>query len=581
MASLALSLCLAIGAQAQTPAPAASDATSVARKPRLSFGSFKSTVPAFPPKNVIKPLTAALEKLLAGQAPPKIVFVQEANASAEVTVSANIVANRGKYRIDFVVASTDDPSLNLRLPFATPGPRVGQAAAGIMATAIFEATLSLELRRGERLRMEAASQPQAEPETPTDTDAPAEGEEDPDPFFRPSLRGFVQVLGVATVFDKEALLAEVVGLKSTPRAFMQANLQPQLKTRGDHFTVAADLSIYGSSVEPKGLALINELYADAQYGPVRLLVGRRRVVWGSGLAINPTDALNPQKDPLTPDLQRTGALLLPMVDVTVGPFIFTAFMSMGVDTNEWALPVGLLTEKIVVGARGYMLFEGIDINLMYYRDQGTKRNLFGVAGSRFLNDWVEVHLEGMIRSGAPDLPTFPAVPGCGGVDATTATISGTALLGGRVHFDDQSRLVVEYLYNANGLDDARFDQLKTEAPCWARTLALVGGPTPPVAPDHPLGFPPEQMFLVRAHHIFLNYERPHLTTGTFEDVSVTAGAVISPVDFSAILQAGLGYSFSGRTMLTLRLMYWAGAKESEIGAWPARWLGMAGMRVSF
>lgn len=579
-----VSMCLWLLAPIQAIAQPG-DVEPQTRKIRVSFGSFKSTAPRLTTKALLDPLTFALETAVDVEGAPKVVLVKDAGAAAEVSVSAGIGKVGPKYQVTFLLTSTDDPSLRITVPFVLVGPRVGSSAAKLMAKGLADAARQLDAKRRESVERAKAAQPaEATPpeEAPAAGSTEVEGEEEPDPFFRPSLRGFAQALGVATSFDKDALLAGIAGLRSTPRAFLQGNLQPQLKTRGDHFTLAGDFSVYGSTSAPNGLVLVNELSADAHYGPVRVMVGRRRVVWGSGLAVNPTDVLNPVKDPLTPDLQRTGAFYLPMVDVTVGPLIVTGFMSMGVDTNRWALPKGLQTKKLVFGGRVYALIAGVDLNVMYYRDQDLDRHLVGLAASRFITDNLELHVEGLFRSGAPEGPPIPAVPACGEtVAAPSGTVSGTALIGARVHFDDQSRLIAEYLYDRNGLDGAGYDKLRALAGCFATAVRAAGGPTAPGPPDHPVGFPAEQLFLVRAHHIFLNYDRQHLTTGLFEDVSVSAGAVISPVDFSAILQAGIGYSFSGRTVLTARVMYWAGGKESEMGAWPARVLGMAGIRTSF
>lgn len=56
--------------------------------------------------------------------------------------------------------------------------------------------------------------------------------------------------------------------------------------------------------------MLSEAYLDAplQDG-FRLLLGKKRIVWGAGLAFNPTDVLNPPKDPTDPTFQRAGAWL--------------------------------------------------------------------------------------------------------------------------------------------------------------------------------------------------------------------------------------------------------------------------------
>src|SRR5262245_35537764 len=53
-----------------------------------------------------------------------------------------------------------------------------------------------------------------------------------------------------------------------------------------------------------------ELYVS--YGPrpwLSLLAGRKRIIWGGAFAFNPTDLINPPKDPTDPSFQRAGAWL--------------------------------------------------------------------------------------------------------------------------------------------------------------------------------------------------------------------------------------------------------------------------------
>src|SRR4029077_9652932 len=51
-----------------------------------------------------------------------------------------------------------------------------------------------------------------------------------------------------------------------------------------------------------------ELYFNYSPKPwLNFLIGKKRIVWGSGFAFNPTDLINPPKDPTDPNLQRAGA----------------------------------------------------------------------------------------------------------------------------------------------------------------------------------------------------------------------------------------------------------------------------------
>ncbi len=51
----------------------------------------------------------------------------------------------------------------------------------------------------------------------------------------------------------------------------------------------------------------SELYLSISPRPsLNVLVGKKRITWGSGFAFNPTDVINPPKDPTDPNFQRAG-----------------------------------------------------------------------------------------------------------------------------------------------------------------------------------------------------------------------------------------------------------------------------------
>jgi hypothetical protein len=361
-----------------------------------------------------------------------------------------------------------------------------------------------------------------------------------------------------------------------------ANVQARARAEGERVGVAGDLTLYGASSDPDALALVNEAYVDARVlGPLRVLVGRRRLVWGSGLALNPTDLVNPPKDALDPELQRTGAFLLPMVDVSLGPVIVSGFVSPRAHASSWGFPDELHFDQAIHALRLYALVGGFDANLIYYRDEGQNRNLFGLATSGFVSDVVELHLEALGRTGAADLPPVPVVPACGGpLQPTGQGFPVTALVGTRMHFSDESIGVLEYSYDANGLDGANFDRFRQSLPCVAAAMAAAGSAAT-TSQDGPLGLPVDSAPILRQHHVFVNYTRPHLTRGALSDVIVSARAAVSVEDPSAVLQAEIGYRFGGRAVVIGRGTYWAGSATSEMGLWPSSAAAMLQLRVSY
>src|SRR3712207_1800794 len=105
----------------------------------------------------------------------------------------------------------------------------------------------------------------------------------------------------------------------------EGNMQVKLRY-GPSLSAGADLSLFwqgagffrgvdtgGEEVELaerdvplyRPSAVVSELFASWEAAPhLNLTLGKKRVVWGSGMAVNPTDLLNPPKDPTDPAGQR-------------------------------------------------------------------------------------------------------------------------------------------------------------------------------------------------------------------------------------------------------------------------------------
>ena len=268
------------------------------------------------------------------------------------------------------------------------------------------------------------------------------------------------------------------------------------------------------------------------------------------------------------------------MDASFGRFALSAYVSPRLGTNRWALPDDVDFTKAVYAARGYVLLGGFDLNAMYFRDQGRRKNLFGLSASGFVGDIVELHVEALGRSGDSDVPPVPQVPGCGEpLEPGLRHLALTALGGSRLHFSDESIATVEYLYDSNALAGAGFERFREALPCVRAAIAATGAPV--AADADPVGYPVDTAFLVRAHHIFVTYLRPHLTPDLFEDVSIFGGVALAPEDPSAILQAEVAYHFGGRALVGARAAYWLGAAASEAGLWPGRFVFTLELRVSY
>src|SRR5512145_2372603 len=126
----------------------------------------------------------------------------------------------------------------------------------------------------------------------------------------------------------------------------------------------------------------SELYVSYSPKPwLNVLIGKKRVSWGAGFAYNPSDLVNPAKDPTDPNFQRAGnwltrlefpfekftltALFAPQALYTAAgmPYAFVRYPSYapadGVDQRD-------RHSHYLAGARLYWLVADADVNFIYY-----------------------------------------------------------------------------------------------------------------------------------------------------------------------------------------------------------------------
>jgi hypothetical protein len=290
---------------------------------------------------------------------------------------------------------------------------------------------------------------------------------------------------------------------------LELNAQPRHEYRPGGF-VAADLSLFlqgawryrgldeqgqevGVPVREASAARpfvsLSELYLSHEVVPaLHLLAGKKRILWGTGWAYNPTDLLNPPKDPTDPSSQRVGAYML-RVEVPLEKYTFSFVASPAVLEQESGLPRALLVypewrsldreAHYLLAARAYALVANADLNLMLfhsnlYGDDFEDKTRLGFSFSRYFFDVYELHLEALVgRGSARNYPT----PGC--LDSPEAAVDcfqrgapliaqrrldeqrlrPRILVGTRYQFSDESLLSAEYLYQADGLKRSEFQDV--------------------------------------------------------------------------------------------------------------------------
>ncbi len=316
-----------------------------------------------------------------------------------------------------------------------------------------------------------------------------------------------------------------------------------------------DLAQYRPSV------VLSEAYVDLPLQEhFRVLAGKKRIVWGSGLSFNPTDVLNPPKDPTDPTSQRAGAWL-GQVEWGFEKVALSAVLA-GRATRQYAgLPTALVVypdhpsaevtrgvaiddrdddAHFVFTSRMYLLLADIDINLIYaysnvYTDAFRTKSRGGISFSRVFGS-LEVHGEGLLYSGsarieakaecvsAPELCLLRGVPLISRPSLEANWLNARVLFGARYQFDDGGLLAAEYYFNGEGQDVDGFRRLGRLAllnPILAQQ-ALSGGSADPGTPQK---FTLEAL---RRHYVVLQASKPQL----WDDWTLTASALIGLEDLS-------------------------------------------------
>jgi hypothetical protein len=341
--------------------------------------------------------------------------------------------------------------------------------------------------------------------------------------------------------------------------------------------------------------VLAEAYVDAPLQEhFRLLAGKKRIVWGAGLAFNPTDLVNPPKDPTDPTFQRAGAWLVQAE--WAWEKVAVSVVAAGAVTRQYAgLPTALVFDpelptyeatrgwvpdartadpRMAVMARLYLLLFDTDVNLIYgytnlYNDAFRQKSKVGFSLSRVFGD-LELHAEGLLYSGASRLEVNPAC-----VEAPMACVArgedvasrphleapwlnARVVAGGRYQFADSSFVSVEYFFNGEGLSEAKYRDLATlvlSQPMAAQRL--LQGEVDPGTPQK-FAFEP-----LRRHYAVLQWQKPQVA----DDFTLAFSALVGLDDLSSQLVPMVQWMPKAWLQLTLAAYVpLAGVREAGVEA---------------
>lgn len=487
---------------------------------------------------------------------------------------------------------------------------------------------------------ETDAAPAAEVETPEPAAEVAAEEPPPEPLLKLRANGFVDMRWTGGY----ASVARLMPSNDVPHLqnLTEGNVQLKLDWGGGQAQAFVDASLvwqrgwmfWGKGADGSRTrladhdvpnlhpaAIVAEAYVLGNLGErLNLTVGKKRVLWGPGLAWNPSDLLNPPKDPTDPTLQRAGPWLA-RVELPLDTWTFTLVAAAKTTLQYGGLPSGLVTypdfmakkpddaAHWTVAARVYKLVAETDLNAMVYFSnlyndafQDKLRAAFSV--SRVFLDSVELHAELLGQQGSARLyaeadcvGSIGAAIGCVGAGRVPVGYSKVhdddlrikALAGVRWQFGENAALSAEYLFNGDGLNDYQYGNL-VQGLALAQSLPA-GAPMPfsvgaqAADPGTPQKFAFEPL---RRHYLFLTYLHPQLADDFTINAVVIAGLgdlsgqVVPQLTWSARewlnLTAGAFVTLPGFDAMGVQA---GGRTWTEYGLQPVAWRAFAAARAFF
>jgi biopolymer transport protein ExbD len=444
--------------------------------------------------------------------------------------------------------------------------------------------------------------PELDAGTPPVDEPPDAGPSDVAPYVEPPREDFHRIVEINGYLNLRGTFT-----RSKPHGVLPSDTQPELGALGElngqlkvtyspKRFVYADVSLLPqagwlyrgedktgkevsvdstNNVLTQPLTSINELYVLHEVLPeLNLLVGKKRVVWGSGQAFNPADLLNVRKDPTDPTFLRTGVWMA-RVEVPLEKLAFSAVFSPSVLESAQGIPYQFLSYPswdkkddqlhYLAAFRAYALIGDADVNVMAfytnkYNDDFTNHLRIGGSFSRYFFKDYELHTEFVVGSGSARsyvngacVGSVMAAIACAGnkqsfiseTKLNDPTLNARILVGSRRQFDDDSFLSVEYLYQSDGYTPQQFQDYVNAADGLkqARALGVPLGAIPgassfgqAVGSD---GVPARFSFdPLRQHYLFLTFNKPRIK----DDFTAQLVTIADLSDLSTIWNPSISWS---------------------------------------
>lgn len=319
----------------------------------------------------------------------------------------------------------------------------------------------------------------------------------------------------------------------------------------------------------------SELYVSVSPKPwLNILLGKKRIIWGSGFAFNPTDLINPPKDPTDPNFQRAGQWVA-RIELPFEKFTISTLFAPQVLYQQNGLPFAIMkypdyqladgtkpaddSYHYLFAARLYLLLFNTDINLFYffsnkYADSFENASRFGISLSRYFFTDYELHIESLFQMGSGKNYPSHACISEGICNPQTVfspsklsdgNIYPRILVGGRTQFRDESTLSVEYYYQADGYSSLEFeDYLRLLSRAQMAGLTTLGQTTGSANGAIPQRFTFDPL---RRHYLIISYNKPKIR----DDFAIGATLIAGLADLSGTFSPT--FSWNAQEWLTLSL----------------------------
>jgi hypothetical protein len=312
-----------------------------------------------------------------------------------------------------------------------------------------------------------------------------------------------------------------------------------------------------------------QAYLQYGFGPgLSLRVGKQRISWGSGFAWNPTNRVEPPKNPFNTSLEQEGVLAA-RVDLQPAAWAGVILVAARGGTQVGDLPFGAANPRRATAAvRARFLVKDTDLALVVSGGD-EQRTLLGLDVARDLAPEVSAHAEAAFYRGAElgrsrDAETF------------------FRLAAGALWSRGDTALTLEYFFNGEGLSAAELDAyLGSLAGSYAAAAdPRLPGPVREQALRRYLAesaLPYSGGLGLRRHYLQAAWTRSRIRGEWTAALRGVAGLS----DGSIALTPGLGYAPRGDLTLSVDAVLLLGPAESEYRLAPVRGAVQARVKLLF